>query len=63
MAIDKFIKLIYVVLLCFMLSVGTIAVLFGYYIYKSYDGGSLSIQANQEGLNNNQEVANGKSIN
>ena len=63
MAIDKFIKLIYVVLLCFMLSVGTISALFGYYIYKSYDGGSLSIQANQEGHSNNQEVANGKSIN
>ncbi len=63
MAIDKFIKLIYVVLLCFMLSVGAVSALFGYYIYKSYDGGSLSIQANQGGYNNNQEVANGKSIN
>lgn len=43
MAIDKFIKLIYVVLLCFMLSVGAVSALFGYYIYKSYESSDVSI--------------------
>lgn len=60
MAIDKFIKLIYVVLLCFMLSVGTISALFGYYIYKSYESSDVSIQATQDGLHNRQEVTNEK---
>lgn len=63
MAIDKFIKLIYVVLLCFMLSVGTISALFGYYIYKSYDNTVVGISAVQDGTNNNQEVTNGETIN
>ena len=63
MAIEKFIKLIYVVLLCFMLSVGTISALFGYYIYKSYDNTVVGISAVQDGTNNNQEVTNGETIN
>nr|DAH99325.1 MAG TPA: hypothetical protein [Caudoviricetes sp.] len=58
MAIEKFIKLIYVVLLCFMLSVGAVSALFGYYIYKSYESSDVSIKATQDGSQNRQEVIN-----
>lgn len=37
--------------------------LFGYYIYKSYDNSVVGISAIQDGINNNQEVTNGKAIN
>lgn len=40
-----------------------VSVLFGFYIYKSYDNTVVGISAVQDGTNNNQEVTNGETIN
>lgn len=40
-----------------------VSVLFGFYIYKSYDNTVVGISAVQDGTNTNQEVTNGETIN
>lgn len=40
-----------------------VSLLFGYYIYKSYDNNIASISAVQDGTSNSQEITSGETIN
>lgn len=58
MTIENFIKFTYILIVCVSLSILSLSGLFGYYIYKSYEYGDVTITQTQDGKNNNQEINN-----